>query len=346
MTLTPRPIGGFFESHPAPSEPPAGPSLLEAWTGDRSYAAYVNARSAFAALIGQLEPGALWLPAFLCPAMVSPTWADRVKFYGVGPGFVPDLVGVEAEAATGDLLLVMASFGMPVAAEAEAVIARRPDLHVVEDRAQALDAGPPTEGRWLLYSPRKLLGVADGGLLVAPDRRTETPGPEATDAAEAGTLWRAPDLRAADTLGQNNVVWHAANQTREAAMGVSRTGMTARSLALLQDTPIQGLADRRRRNWQTLDARLETWSALSAHPTAAPLGYVLDLDPGDRDRLREALIRDRVFPAVHWRELASPAEAFPHENAWTKRLLTLPCDHRYDEADMARIADIVVRVLA
>jgi dTDP-4-amino-4,6-dideoxygalactose transaminase len=340
--VLPRPIGGFFERHQT-TGPVKGPSLLEAWTAGRPYAAFTNARSAFAALIAQLEPGTVWLPAYVCPVMVSPEW--RIEFYEVGPGFTPNLSRVETEAEAGDLLLLVAFFGQPIDAETEAVVARRADLHVVEDRAQALDAGPGADGRWLLYSPRKLLGVADGGLLVAPDALANPPHPEPIDKDLVEAFWRASDLRAADPDGRDNARWHAANQVKEATMAVARASISPASLSILDETGVASLSEPRLRNWEALDARLQPWSALPADPSAPPLGYVLDLEPEDRERLRARLISARVFPAVHWPELASPPEDFPREHVWTRRLLTLPCDHRYDAADMARIADLVAEVL-
>lgn len=344
MTHPLRPVGGFFERHPT-TAPGIGPSLLEAWTAGRPHAAFVNARSAFAALIVQLQPRTIWLPAFLCPAMVSPVWAERVRFYGIEAGFIPDLSRVETEARPGDLLLVIATFGQPMGLEVEAAIARRPDLHVVEDRAQALGAGSAAEGRWLLYSPRKLLGVADGGLLVAPDAAAILPRAEPINAAHAEALWRAPNLRATDPDGLENSLWHAANQGKEAAMTVSRASISPESLAILQRVGMTELAEPRRRNWRALDARLRPWSALAAEPPAPPLGYLLDLEPEVRDRLRASLSTANVFAAVHWPQLASPADDFPREHGWTRRLLTLPCDHRYEQADMARIADLLVEAL-
>lgn len=342
MTALSRPIGGFFERHAAGAEA-VGPGVLQAWTGGRPHATFVNARSAFAALIAQLEPATVWLPAWLCRDMVQPVWADRARFYPVGPGFRPDLGAVKAEAQAGDVLLVLATFGLPIDDATRALIAARTDLHVIEDRAQALDAGPGSGAGWTLYSPRKLFGVADGGLLVARDADRVLPLPDAV--ADPANLWQAPDLRAADTAGRENALWHAANQTKEAAMDVSGAAMTADSLALLSETPLASLTVHRLRNWIALDERLGRWSALPSNPEAPPLGYVLDLEPGVRDHLRARLTSARMFAAVHWPELASPADLFPREHAWTRRLLTLPCDHRYTEAEMTGIADLVVEVL-
>jgi hypothetical protein len=342
MAALSRPVGGFFERH-TPGAPVDGPGVLEVWTGGRPYAAFINARSAFAALVAQLAPPTVWLPAWLCRDLVQPTWADRVRFYGVGEGFHPDLSGVETDARPGDLLLVLAAFGLPVAAPTRAFIVSRPDLHVVEDRAQALDPVIDAGAGWVLYSPRKLLGVADGGLLVAGHTDAALPRPDT--APDAGALWRAPDLRAADPPGFDTALWHAANQQKEGTMTVSTEAMTPDSLAILSTTPLASLTAPRLRNWRTLDQRLAPWSVLPADPGAAPLGYVLDLEPETRDRLRGRLNAARIFAAVHWPELASPPAAFPREHGWTRRLLTLPCDHRYDEAEMTAVADLVVEAL-
>ncbi len=332
-----RPIGGFFERHRA-DEAVGSPSLLAAWTGGRRYSAFVNARSAFSALARTWPTVPIWLPAFVCSDLLDPALAARTRFYPVLDGFRPNLAALEAGAKPGDLVVFVAHFGLLLDVETRAFAARRPDLRIVEDRAQALDAGPPIPGAWLLFSPRKLLGVADGGLLVAPDAAQSPPQP--TAAADADALWRAPRLRAADPEGRDNAAWHAANQAKEAAMAVGDQAMTPESLAILETVSLDGLAVLRRANWDVLDRGLRTWSALPAEPEGPPLGYVLRLEPEQRVRLLAGLHAHRVFAAVHWPRIAAPVEAFPREAGWTRELVTLPCDHRYDAATMERIAEL------
>jgi hypothetical protein len=334
------PIGGFFERHQPDGR---GASVLERWTEGRPHAAFVNARSAFAALAAAFPQATVWLPAFLCADLVQPAYARRTRFYPVKDGFEPDLDLLEAEAKAGDLVLVTAYFGLPVGDGARRVLTRRPDLHVVEDRAQALDPGPGVPGAWRLYSPRKLLGVADGGLLIAPDDASALPQP--TEQADSAALWAAPLLRTEDPPGRNNAQWHGANQAKEAAMAVGSQAMTDLSLSILAQTSLASLAAPRLRNWRVLDAHLRSWSALPADPASPPLGYVLRLAPDLRDKLLSGLHAERIFAAAHWPRIAGPAEDFPREAGWSRRLITLPCDHRYDEAAMARIAGRVVDLL-
>jgi dTDP-4-amino-4,6-dideoxygalactose transaminase len=337
------PIGGFFERHD-PEDAAVGASVLETWTGGRAWAGFVNARSAFAALVESLPGVTIWLPAYVCSDLVDPSFAGRVRFYPVGDGFLPDIAGVEAGMAAGDLVLVVAYFGEPVAEAVEAFARRRPDLRIVEDRAQALHPGPAAEDRWVLYSPRKLLGVADGGLLVAPAGASTVPQPSGL--ADGAALWRAADLRHDDPAGWDNAVWHAANREKEAAMAVTAQAMTARSLSILSRTSLESLAGPRRANWRVLDRRLRRWSALPGEAKAPPLGYVIRLEPEERDRVLSGLHAERIFAAVHWPQIAAPATDFPREYGWTRELITLPCDHRYDAAEMARVADRVEALLA
>ena len=77
---------------------------------------------------------------------------------------------------------------------------------------------------------------------------------------------------------------------------------------------------------------------------AAPFGVILLCrDKQTRDALRQHLIARNVFTAVHWVQ--------SHEDDVTSgddlaidlagRILTIPCDQRYDEADMARLFECV-----
>lgn len=335
-------VGGFFESH-EPDGAADGRSLLEAWTGGRPFAAFANARSAFAGLAAAFPQAGVWLPAFLCDNLVDVAYAGRTRFYPVNEGFEPDLRSVEAEARGGDLVLVAAYFGLPLAGATRALVWRRGDLRIVEDRAQALDAGPGVGGGWRLHSPRKLLGVADGGLLVAMTEGAILPKPGAP--ANEAALWAAPIMRHEDPSGRRNAAWHAANQAKEAGMAVTAEAMTGRSLSILSRTSMASLAGPRMRNWGVLDQRLRAWSALPPNPAAAPLGYVLHLEPGLRDGLLHALHAERIFAAVHWPRIAAPEAGFPREAGWTRELITLPCDHRYGAAEMERLADLVVDFL-
>lgn len=128
-------------------------------------------------------------------------------------------------------------------------------------------------------------------------------------------------------------------------MAACGQAMTPLSLDILAAVSMARLASPRFANWRALDQRLQPWSAHPAEPAAPPLGYVLRLDPDRRDRVLHGLHAQRIFAAVHWPKILGGPESFPRETLWTRELLTLPCDHRYNVGEMARIADAVIALL-
>jgi dTDP-4-amino-4,6-dideoxygalactose transaminase len=336
-----KPIGGFFELHEADGAS-GGASVLDAWAGHRAHVAFVNARSAFAGLARQFPATSIWLPAFSCTDLLDGLDMTRVKFYPLRDGFQPDLDVLGPMARSGDLVLVTAYFGQPATAATRNFAAGRPDLWIVEDCAQALDPGA-LWSHWRLFSPRKLFGVADGGILVVRDQGGFLPAPERDP--DAAGLWAAHLLRHADPEGLNNAAWHAANQQKERGMTAAPEAISRRSLDLLSRTSLQSLRAPRLRNWQILDKGLRTWSALPSPVTAPPLGYVIRVPSSGRGPLLAKLYAERIFAAVHWAEIAGPAHDFPLEQQWSRELVTLPCDHRYGEAEMDRIVARVASLL-
>ena len=88
MTTVAAKIGGFYGLH----EPDCGASedsILHRWTKGREFAAFSNARSAFAALVKATCPQHVWLPAYICGTLIAESWRERLRFYHLLPGFVP-----------------------------------------------------------------------------------------------------------------------------------------------------------------------------------------------------------------------------------------------------------------
>lgn len=332
-------IGGFFERH-IPDDCAGGPSLLDAWTEGREYAAFINARSAFAALAAKWPEARIWLPAFICRELAEAVKTRDIRFYPVRNDFGAELGPVDRDSAPGDLVLLVAQFGLPLSKETRAFVKRRTDLHFIDDRSQALDAGSVCG--WALFSPRKLFGVADGGLLVAPEGQA-VPRPQS--ASDSGDLWRAANLRLIDPSVERSPEWHRLNQAKEAALPTSDAAISPLSLELLSRTSLASLVERRRKNWELLNDSLALWSALPANPAGTPLGYVLRLHGGRRDALLSRLHDEHIFAAVHWLQLPVERMYAPREWEWTAELVTLPCDHRYGDVEMARVAEKVMEFL-
>jgi hypothetical protein len=215
--------------------------------------------------------------------------------------------------------------------------AERRDVLWIEDRAQAMAPDRPPWGAVLLYSPRKLIGVADGGLLVS-DRPLPPPPAFESDL----TAWTAALARWDDPDGARPALWRDPFRAREAAFDAEPLGMQGLTRALLERIALNPLAEQRKANYACLSQRLQPFALWpDRDPAFAPLCFPI--------RVRDAaatvawMAERGVFCPRHWADLPSAAAAaFPEARALSASLLSIPCDHRYEAADMERAATTLI----
>ncbi len=327
-------IGGVM-----PAGLTAGPhakSVLAAWQANLPYlAAFATARSALAALLVDRGAKRIWLPAYICRAVAdaAKVAAVEIRFYGHDPALVADTGALAGGLAGGDAVLGVDYFGFP-SAEFVGLRRRFDDVLWIEDRAQALDAGEAW-GEALLFSPRKLIGVADGGLLVS-SRRLPTP-----TVAGGTDRWAPEDARAEDPEGLNPGSWYPLFRQREDRLGIDRTAATARTMTVLAATPLEPAVSARRANWRLLAEMLGDYAFWPrSEATTPPLAFPILV--GDAQAAQQALANERIWAPRHWAEL--PGEDFPLSQRLARHLLSLPVDQRYGAGDMSRMAEAVRRL--
>jgi dTDP-4-amino-4,6-dideoxygalactose transaminase len=328
-------IGGVMPAEPAAA--PRPDSIWDAWRADfQHHAAFANARSALAALLIRREVRRVWLPAYVCGAVAEAAAAARVNpcYYAVTLRLEPDFAALERDLAGADAVVIVDYFGRPPGDAWRNLIARRPEVLFIEDRAQALDPGEASLAEAVIYSPRKLLGVADGGMLFS---RTPTPGP--SEPADA-RLWAPQDARADDPGGLAAETWRPLFTAIEDAMQPNATAATARTLEALKSTALGPIAVARRANWRQLAEALGPWALWpEATPGFAPLAFpILTADP---KLAVAALAGARVWAPRHWASLPSDPYAFPDAHRLAGACVSLPLDQRYRAQDMNRIIETV-----
>ncbi|HZS70356.1 MAG TPA: DegT/DnrJ/EryC1/StrS family aminotransferase [Candidatus Acidoferrum sp.] len=332
-------IGGMFgldaRFQPAPAPPPfiePGSLLL------------ANARSGIRVLIEQLKPARVWMPSYLCAAMLDGAGDAPVHFYAVGADLsVPDLNGI----AERDLVIIVDYFGFP-APVSLIQHAKSRGAWVLEDACQALlTGGVGRLSDFVLFSPRKFVGTPDGGILTSHSdfkldqlRLEDPPASWALKAFEAVVLRREFDLYGGDRR------WFTVFQELERECPVGRFRMSDVSQMLLLHTfDYAAIAQARRENYARLAGRLGGIALFpSVPPHVAPLGFPVRVEA--RDRVREALFAACIYPPVHWPISDIVPDRFTDSRRLSREILTLPCDQRYTPEDMDRMAAIVLETLA
>ncbi|MFO1013844.1 MAG: hypothetical protein U1E50_08775 [Caulobacteraceae bacterium] len=317
-----------------PAETDTGPnpfSVWDTWAAGAQVAGFASARAALAALLAARNIKRVWLPAFACAALAEAATGLDVRLYGIRRDLTPVLADLGSVRA-GDAVVAVNYFGRAPGGLFRDQARLRPDVLWIDDRAQAL---APEAGRWAevtLYSPRKLFGVGDGGLLVAD---TPLPSPQSPS---AGDPWAPEKARAKDPAGDHPQTWYPLFQARETAFSTASVGISPATVAALKAIDPAPSMKIRKANWRILARRLAAFALiLEKQVSFAPLFFPIAVR--DPSAVVSALAALRIYCPRHWAELPAGASG---DAVWlSEHQISLPLDQRYDEADMERIADAV-----
>ena len=304
-----------------------------------------SARAAFFLLVRALRPRRVWLPSYLCSSIVQSfrrAGAD-VEFFPVGEDLFCGSAAWLDRVAQGDLVLRIHYFGFPntdpVFHEA---VARGACL--VDDAAQALlSEGLGTDASFVVFSPRKFVGLPDGGCLVMRcslgdfSEQLLTPPPEA---------WWHESLSAVSLRREFDCVggardWFTQFRSAENNVPVEPHAMSELTWRLLtHGINFKAIADRRSDNYRYLYKLLSDVAVFKDLPEGVvPLGFPVRCQA--RDSVRKALFQQEIYPPVHWSLEAFVPASFEASHRLAAKIMTLPCDQRYGADDMWRVSMVL-----
>lgn len=320
----PRAVGGYFELELPPTRSFLHDNALR----------FQSSRAAFLALVRSLRPKAVWMPWFMCDAMLEPLRMARipVKRYAIDRNMRPQPVDL----APGEWLVYVNYFGL-CDRQVDDVLDRFPRDRVVIDNAQALFA-QPRDCLATIYSPRKFVGVPDGGLLVTRERIDM---PEASDRS---SIQRCEHLlrRIADDAEPGYAAYAAAEKSLRHQEPLRMSDLTQRMLGGID---FDAVRSRRVANFNYLHERLQTHNRSALHferERAVPLCYPFFGAPAAlRDRLRQ----QRIYTPTYWPDVTESQDAPEFERAIAASAIFLPCDQRLTPRDLEPIVQRVLEQL-
>ncbi len=126
-----------------------------------------TARSAFLILYRTLKPGQVWLPSYLCGVVLGAFPTDAIRFYAVDEGLQIIEREWRNDVREGDMVVFIDYFGFNNWDSTGAEV-RAKGAWVIEDACHALVNSRFSEhADFVVCSPRKFVGVPDGGILIA-----------------------------------------------------------------------------------------------------------------------------------------------------------------------------------
>jgi dTDP-4-amino-4,6-dideoxygalactose transaminase len=307
-----------------------------------------NGRSGIVVLLNILAPARVWMPSYLCPTMI--TAVDRKKtnlrFYDVDFNLHVSSTNWIEQIQTGDLVVLIDYFGFPLSSKVARLVKQRGG-YVLEDACQALLSDHT--GRYsdfVLFSPRKTIGVPDGGIL-ASCCNVEFKDIELKNAPSAWwlkMLEAAINRREFDKYGGKRR-WYRLFQDTNAATPIGYFAMSELSHKLLSNGfEYQDICHRRIENYSILAYSLKDIAIFPVLPKGTvPMGF--PIRHAKRNKIRMKLFQELIYPPVHWSIDGKVPTEFSESHRLAYQIMTLSCDQRYGSEDMQRIASSVLKIL-
>lgn len=316
---------------------------------------YADGRQALIHLYHSQGWGRLWMPEYFCYDVIASLKLAGldIRFYADYPGYSEDNTTLEAIQRNGyfrptDAVFRVNYFGTRSYRNLE----RLSVAAIVEDHTHDLIGGWArySTADWCIASLRKTLPLPEGGILWSP-KGLPLPGePASSEENEkiVAVRWEAMRLKERYLAGEpvDKAAFRAGYVNTEAYFDTAPVcALDKQSAAYLRGFDIRDWYERKRKNWMVLkDIRKEGVRVLyPEHPACYPFSLVLLFDfMDDRERVRKALIENRVYPAVLW-NIPSPTEGEIFKIS--RGMLSIHCDGRYNTSDMQHLKTIIESVI-
>lgn len=303
-----------------------------------------NARSGIRLMVERLHPQRVWMPSYLCSSMLEGVDIPGVelRYFEIDHDLACSSRHWIDEVGRDDIVILIDYFGFSCDNDLVAAVKER-GAWVMEDACQALLSNHQnSKADFILYSPRKFIGVPDGGILVVRNdkhikdiRLQSAPGSWWLKALFANIQRREFDHHGGERK------WFDLFQTaeREAPIGPYRMSDLTQYI-LWHALDYAAIGQRRIANYCILLERLQHL-AIFPHlcPGVVPLGFPVRLK--DRDYVLHQLFSHNIYPPVHWPIAGIVPEHFVNSHALASQIMTLPCDQRYDKQDMLRMSSLL-----
>ena len=204
---------------------------------------------------------------------------------------------------------------------------------LIVDNAQAWYADS-IPGISTIYSPRKYVGVPDGGIAYCDGGLGIEQFETDHSFERCSHLFKRIDL--GPTEGYLAFKENSRFLVNQPIRRMSR--LTER---MLKSIDFEGIKRRRIENYLYLNeglGRFNLFCAPALSSYACPMVYPFLTD---KDDLKKRLIEKGVFIATYWPNVLAYQSSLKIEIGYTNRMLAIPCDQRYKELEMESIIGII-----
>ena len=274
----------------------------------------------------------LWIPYYSCEVIQEPIKKLELAFslYRIDTRLeILDSIDLK----DGDYLLYTNYFGIKDRYVQQ--LAARFGNRLIVDNAQAWYADP-VPGVSTIYSPRKFVGIPDGGIAYCSS------GIDIEEFEKDHSYDRCSHLLKRIDLGPS-AGYRDFRENSEALINQPIQRMSQLTERMLRAIDFEAIKQKRRKNFLCLDERLKKDNLLSfldLSSFGSPMIYPFLTK---NNSLKERLIKNNVFVATYWPSVLK----WDIPSAWEYRLaqdlVCLPVDQRYGSLEMEEMVDFIIK---
>ncbi|MFI3243462.1 MAG: hypothetical protein R3Y56_04330 [Akkermansia sp.] len=272
----------------------------------------------------------LWIPYYTCRVILEPLVKLNLpyEYYHINDRLE---LAQDISLAEGEYLLYTNYFGIKDNYILE--LNEKYGNKLIADNAQALITEQNLAG-CAFYSPRKFVGVPDGGIAQLPFDYSIDNNELDESYDRCAHLLKRYDLGA-------SAAYLDCKENNKKLRGLAIRRMSPLSQALLQSLDYRFIKETRERNFSILHQELKSSNRLdidSFGSFASPLIYPYYSDDAE---LKSRLIAHKVFVATYWPNVFDWCQKSDFEYDLTKNLIAIPMDQRYSVDDMEFILNLI-----
>ena len=272
----------------------------------------------------------IWVPYYSCSVVLEPIEKLRIpySFYSIDENLeIKETIYLQS----GDYLLYTNYFGIKDWYACH--LAGHFESRLIIDNAQAWFA-TPVEGVGTFYSPRKFVGIPDGGVAYCSGCIDEGTLEMDYSFERCGHLLKRLDIAPSEGYAD-----FRSNSAKLIGQPIRRMSKLTRRM--LHSIDFERIKKVRRQNFEYLHQHLKgtnLFTIPSAESFTCPMVYPYLTDDSS---LKQKLVENQVFVATYWSNVKERVDKGMLEYELVDKLIPLPIDQRYSADDMERIVSII-----
>jgi hypothetical protein len=282
-----------------------------------------SGRNAFAYLLIQLKVQKLYIPYYSCSALweTAERFGIEYSFYPLFDDFTPNLSSVSL--SKGEFAVVINYFGL-MSMDMDSPSAE----NTIYDFSQSLFS-KPSLGQYVFYSPRKFLGIPDGGYATKVSDNVKWDICK-TSHERINHLVMRRDCSAE--------AGYSSFQKNEEAIGsLPLEKMSELTKSIIRNAKLKNLKEQRVENFNYLDKHLSKINTIQLRfvKDSVPLCYPFLINNGDQ--LRQFLSANRMYTPQYWKDVLDLPNVPDFESRVARHLVCLPIDQTLEGKEMDTI---------